>query len=363
MNGRHRGGSIRRIVRPVVAVPLVVAALMAVALFVALAGSATTVSPALAVETPALTVVGSTGTVELSLEQVQALVAYEGYAGMKNSAGTITAPHPVKGVAISDLAALVGGIGDNDSVTVRASDGYGMTYTHAQVTGGGWTAYDPLTKDIVTPTQPFTMIVGYGENKDDQGAYLPIPPAPAGEGPLRVFIAQPEAGQVVDGHLLVKWVNRVEIGQEKPDWKVRMYGLWTRNHTRQTYTLDRSSYLSCVAPGCHGSRYTDAKGRVWTGVPLFLCIGKVDGGKGHGGYGAYNEALALRGYRIRLFNASGRYVTIGSRLIMNRSRIILANKCNGKELTSAYPLRLVGPRLTTSQWIGRISKIRLLPRL
>ena len=85
---------------------------------------------------------------------------------------------------------------------------------------------------------------------------------------------------------------------------------------------------------------------MWTGVPLFLCIGKVDGGKGHGGYGAYNEALALRGYRIRLFNASGRYVTIGSRLIMNRSRIILANKVDGKELTSAYPLRLVGPRLT-----------------
>jgi DMSO/TMAO reductase YedYZ molybdopterin-dependent catalytic subunit len=361
MNGRLRMSSAKRSVRPVVVVPLLVATLMVVAIFAALAGSPASVSPALAVETPALTVVGSTGTVELSLEQVQALTAYEGYAGMKNSAGTITAPHPIKGVGISDLAALVGGIGDTDSVTVLASDGYGMTYTHAQAVGGAWTAYDPVTKAIVTPTQPFTMVVAYGE--DNGQGLLPIPPAPAGEGPLRIFVAQPEAAQVVDGHLLVKWVNRIEIGQAKPDWKVRMYGLWTRNHTRQTYTLDRSSFLSCVAPGCHGSSYTDAKGRVWTGVPLFLCIGKVDGGKGHGGYGAYNEALALRGYRIRLYNASGRYVTIGSRLIMNRSRIILANKFNGKELTSAYPLRLVGPKLRSSQWIGGINKIRLLPPL
>ena len=145
------GRSNKRIVRPVVALPLLVVAVMVVALFVALAGSATTVSPARAVETPALTVVGSTGTVELNFEQVQALTAYEGYAGMKNSAGTITPPHPIKGVSISDLAALVGGIGDSDSVTVRASDGYGMTYTHAQAVGGGWTAYDPANGATMTP--------------------------------------------------------------------------------------------------------------------------------------------------------------------------------------------------------------------
>jgi DMSO/TMAO reductase YedYZ molybdopterin-dependent catalytic subunit len=348
--------------RPLVVAPLLVAAVMVVAIVAAVAGSPATVSSALADETPALTVVGPSGTVELTMEQIQALTPYEGYAGMKNSAGTITPPHPVEGVTISDLAALVGGIGATDSVTVRASDGYGMTYTHAQAVEGTWTAYDPANGDTVNPTQPFTMIVGYGENTDDLANYLPIPPAPGGEGPLRIFVAQPEAGQVVDGHLLVKWVNRVEIGLAKPDWKVRMYGLLRKNRTRQTYTLDRSSYLSCAAPGCHGSSYKDAKGHVWTGVPLFLCVGKVDGGKQHD-YGAYNEALALRGYRIRVINASGRYVTIGSRLIMNRSRIILANKVDGKELGSAYPLRLVGPKIGTSKWIGRITKIRLLPRL
>ena len=124
-----------------------------------------------------------------------------------------------------------------------------------------------------------------------------------------------------------------------------MYGLWRKNHTRQTYTLDRESFLSCAAPGCHGASYKDAKGRVWTGVPFFLCIGKVDGGKGHGGYGAFNEALALRGYRIKVANAVGRSVIIKSRFIINKERLILANKLDGKELTSSYPLKLVGPKL------------------
>ena len=77
------------------------------------------------------------------------------------------------------------------------------------------------------------------------------------------------------------------------------------------------------------------RAKTWTGVPLFLCIGKVDGGKGHGGYGAYNEALARRGYRIKLTSATGKYVIIGSRTIINNERILLANKLMGSELTAS----------------------------
>ena len=46
-------------------------------------------------------------------------------------------------------------------------------------------------------------------------------------------------------------------------------------------------------------------------MPLFLCIGKVDGGAGHDSYGAYNEALALKGYRIKLVSATGKYAILG----------------------------------------------------
>ena len=100
---------------------------------------------------------------------------------------------------------------------------------------------------------------------------------------------------------MVKWVNRVTLRGAVADWKVKMYGLKRKNGTRQTYTLDRASYDSCATPGCHGSSWIQPDHqKTWSGVPLFLCIGKVDGGKGHDSYGAYNEALALKGYRIKL---------------------------------------------------------------
>ena len=100
-------------------------------------------------------------------------------------------------------------------------------------------------------------------------------------------------------------------------------------------------------------------------MPLFLCIGKVDGGKGHDSYGAYNEALALRGYRIKLVSATGRYAIIGSRTVRNRTNILLANKLMGSDLTARYyPFRLVGPTqyVPSNKSIGRITKIVLLPK-
>ena len=84
---------------------------------------------------------------------------------------------------------------------------------------------------------------------------------------------------------------------------------------------------------------------------------------GHDSYNAYNEALALKGYRIKLVSASGKYVIMGSRTIRNRAQIVLANKLQGVDLTAKYyPLRLVGPYIGSSKYLGRISKIVLLPR-
>ena len=105
----------------------------------------------------------------------------------------------------------------------------------------------------------------------------------------------------------MKWVNRVSLRNAVVPWTVKMYGLKDKHGKRQTYTLDRLSYDSCATPGLSRLELGRARLRqkTWTGVPLFLCIGKVDGGKGHGGYGAYNEALALKGYRIKITSASG----------------------------------------------------------
>jgi hypothetical protein len=162
----------------------------------------------------------------------------------------------------------------------------------------------------------------------------------------------------------VKWVDRVALRSAVVPWTVKMYGLKDKHGDRQAYLLDRQSYDSCSTPGCHGSSWVSpAPAQTWAGVPLFLCIGKVDGGKGHGGYGAYNDALALKGYRIKITSATGASVIIGSRVIRNQDKIILANKLQGSELGGDYyPLRLVGPKIGSKNFIGQIVKIQLLPK-
>jgi Oxidoreductase molybdopterin binding domain len=306
-----------------------------------------------------LTIAGNGQTKTFTMAEFQTLPAYSGYSGIINSAGTVTPPIAVKGVKLTDLLAEVGGIPDLQSTDITASDGYGMTLTYDEVVNGDIIMYNAATKQEEAVKAPASVVLLYEEN----GA--PIPGGQSGDGPLRLAVCQPtNVDQVAAGHLFVKWVDRVSLRNAVVPWTVKMYGLKDKRGKRQTYTLDRLSYDSCATPGCHGSSWTSpAPANTWAGVPLFLCIGKVDGGKGHGGYGAYNEALALKGYRIKLTSASGASVIIGSRTIRNQDQIILANKLQGSELTTDYyPLRLVGPKIGSKSFIGQIVKIQMLPK-
>jgi len=315
-------------------------------------------SAARAADPVVLTVTGNGQTKTFTLAELQALPAYTGFSGMKNSAGTITLPAAVKGVTLSDVFAQVGGLKPTQSVDVTASDGYGMTFLYSELaSGSGITMYNASTGEVEAAKAAVSLVLTYEYNG------LPIGPGDDG-GPLRVAVAQTtNVNQVADGHLMVKWVTNVTLRDAVVPWTVKMFGL-LKNGKRQTYTLDRASYDSCATPGCHGSTWVQpVANKTWSGVPLFLCIGKVDGGKGHGGYGAYNEALARKGYRIKLISATGKSVIIASRTIINNERILLANKLMGSELTTAdYPLRLVGPKIGTKSFLGRIVTIKLLPK-
>jgi DMSO/TMAO reductase YedYZ molybdopterin-dependent catalytic subunit len=264
---------------------------------------------------------------------------------------------------MSDVLASIGGMTTVNACDVLASDNYGMTYTYDQVVNNnGVQLYNAATKAKEDPKAPWTFVVVYEQNGQ------PLPSVgPDATGPLRFVVAQEtDENQVADGHYMVKMVSRITLRGAVRDWKVRMYGLKRKDGTRQTYTLDRGSYDSCAAPGCHGYSWTNPTTRkTWSGVPLFYCIGKVDGGKGHDSVGAYNEALALRGYRIKLVSATGKSAIIGSRTARNRTNIILANKLMGSDLTAKYyPLRLVGPAKSVPSYksIGRIVRITLLPK-
>ena len=127
----------------------------------------------------------------------------------------------------------------------------------------------------------------------------PSLPAPDGDGPLRLVVAQADrtSTRSPTATCFVKWVDHVTLRGAVAEWKVKMYGLKRKNGTRQTYTLDRDvATTRAPRPAVTASTWTKpTTQKTWSGVPLFLCIGKVDGGKGHDSYGAYNEALALEG--------------------------------------------------------------------
>jgi DMSO/TMAO reductase YedYZ molybdopterin-dependent catalytic subunit len=330
-----------------------VAALVVVVLAGAFAPGGT--PQAAAADPVVLTVAGNGQTKTFTLAEIKALPAYSGFSGMKNSAGTLFRPDPVKGVSLTDLFTAVGGITAAQSVDLQAVDDYGMTLTYGEAATGAFTMYNDTTGAEESPKAAVAAVLIYERSGQ---------PLTAEDGaPLRLAVCQPEnVNQVADGHWLVKWVDRITLRDALPNWTVKMYGLKIKGKKQQTSTLDRASYLSCAAPGCHGAAWTDKASAAWTGVPLFLIMGRIDGGKSHD-YGAYNEALALKGYRIKLTSAGGASVIIGSKVIRNRAQDLLANKVGGADLgATLYPLRLVGPSFKPSQFIGRITKIQMLPK-
>jgi DMSO/TMAO reductase YedYZ molybdopterin-dependent catalytic subunit len=289
-----------------------------------------------------LTLVGDAGQRQFTMNQLQALPQYTGYAGIKSSTGVITLPAEYTGVRLIDLTEMVGGITKTNGVTLVAKDGYGMTFSYAQIVDQAFTAYDPATGGEQPPSKDLTVIVAYAREGKPLGE---------DEGPLRLMVGTPTpGGQVVDGHWSVKWVDRISVTKASAEWKVQLEGAVPG-------TLDKPTYVNCASPGCHGSGWVDAAGTRWEGIPLYLVAGLIDDKKRHGA-GAYDAAAARRGYDIVIETATGEVVTIDSRDIADRQDVVLAGKVGGGELPEEYfPLRLVGPGLSEAQMPGSIARI------
>ena len=300
-------------------------------------------SPAVSPSGPVvLTLVGEADEKQFTLNQLEALPAYTGYAGIKSSTGVITLPAEYTGVRLSDLTDMVGGITRTNGVTLVAKDGYGMTFSYAQIVDHAFTAYDPATGGEQTPSDDLTVAIAYAREGKPLGE---------DEGPLRLVVgtARP-GGQVVDGHWSVKWVERISVTKASAEWRVQLEGAVPGK-------LDKPAYVNCASPGCHGSGWVDSAGKRWEGIPLYLVAGLIDDKKKHG-QGAYDASAARKGYDIVIETATGEVVTIDSRDIAGRQDIVLAGKLDGGELPEeSFPLRLVGPGLSEAQMPGAIVRI------
>jgi DMSO/TMAO reductase YedYZ molybdopterin-dependent catalytic subunit len=291
-----------------------------------------------------LEVVGLDESVSLTMADLQSMPAYEGYGGLKSSTGSIFPPVPHKGVPVMQLLDLVGGLEPGYGINVVAKDGYAMTISYEQLVNGEFTTFDPVTGDENEIEDQLQPVLAY----EREGV-----PIPADEdGPLRLVILTPENTQIVDGHWTVKFVNQIVVKDLGLDWSLMMEGAISEE-------MDRGTFESCTASGCHASAYTDDKAQEWTGVPLWELVGWVDNEEKHGD-DSYEDELAQQGYVIELVAADGYTVTFSSADIYGNDAIIVANLVNGNPLDEAsFPLQVVGPDLTGKQKIGQLTQINL----
>jgi DMSO/TMAO reductase YedYZ molybdopterin-dependent catalytic subunit len=293
----------------------------------------------------ALTVLGMDGSsVSLSMAELEELPQVGGWAGIKSSTGRIYPPRQISGVALAELVDLVGELGPDTAVRVQAEDGYAMTLSYEQVIGEGFVTYDPGTGDEKTVDEPLTLALAYAADGE--------PLDPQQDGTLRLVVASPEQNQVVDGHWSVKWVELIELQPVSAEWVLQLKGAIEE-------AMDRGTFESGAAPNCHGATWTDDEGNAWTGIPLWLLVGRVDDEKVHEGR-AFNRQLADAGYTVEVVAADGYKVSFEIDEIRQDRDYIVAYLLNDEPLPEdSFPLRLVGPDLRRGQMVGQIAEIRL----
>lgn len=295
---------------------------------------------------PVLEVVGPEGSRSLTLAELEALPTVEGWAGIVSSTGVITPPAQFRGVALQELANLVGGLTSDLGISVVAEDGYAMTFSYDQIVNNDFITYDPMTGGEVTLDQPLTVALAFESN----GQPLPADT----DGTLRLVVLSPENNQVVDGHWSVKWVNRIVIEAVAGAWSLHLEGALTED-------MDRGTFEAGASPSCHQASWTDEQGQVYTGIPLWLLVGSIDDEDSHGD-SAFNEALAAQGYTVDIVAADGYTVTLESSRFTGQNGILVAYLLNGGPLPEdEYPLRLVGTDLQRNERVSQVASIVFHP--
>lgn len=149
-----------------------------------------------------LTLIGKDGTeMTLTYDDLTQLPAHEGHGYGVSTVGIKYGPYICKGVKLTDLAGLVGGLEENDSLWASAPDGYLWVYDHRQATGNDYITLNEDLQEI--PTRQLTPVLMY----EIDGR-----PLEYNEGaPFRIAILSEEPGIVTEGSCWVKWVDTIEV--------------------------------------------------------------------------------------------------------------------------------------------------------
>ena len=274
----------------------------------------------------------------------------------------------VKGSRIKDLCELVGGMGAGTEIVFVAKDGFETRLPYSSI----------YTDPSVQARQGDAILAWWGDGK-----YVPD----YADG-MRLFFT-PEGDNVYgqwDMHetipenywhyyygdgvqypscagLSAKYITEIRVySVPRGDWKLALDG---RDIGGLQYEVSKTyfeSALACQFGANHKASYTDSKGRVWEGMPLWFLLGFVDDADQHSSK-AFNDVLAKAGYQVVITADDGHSITIDSRDIDRNNNYIIANSLDGAlipESDSSWPLRLVGANASGATSISQIVSIKLL---
>jgi len=147
-----------------------------------------------------LTLTGPNGTQTINETEISNLPAIRAYGGLLNSAYVPSDLGNYTGIPLTTLCDLVGGLSNNSSLLVTASDNYSITLSNAQL-NGNWTTYNNATGQPENQTQPLTPIIAYYYNDANLSSDM---------APLQLAIVGPE-GLLTDGKYWVHSVVSLQI--------------------------------------------------------------------------------------------------------------------------------------------------------
>lgn len=268
-------------------------------------------------------------------------------AAFLRTTGRIEGPSSYRVVSMADILAQVGGITAAQAIRVTSSDGYSMVYSYSQLQGNVLT-YDDKGRALKIGGVEMMLAL---ESDRDGAEKLP-----------RIILADRGGVAITDGHYWAKSVAKIEVIDGVEDWVIKLDGV-------EKATLDRSAFESIVTcPStphpCVQFTTTEKDGTksVYEGTPLWIVLSMFDGGDSKGGHYVFNDALAKKGYTIRLTSSDGATVDFDSAQVARNNGIILAHVKNGEALSASEgPLRVVGPDLPTKKHsLKQVVKITIM---
>jgi PKD repeat protein/DMSO/TMAO reductase YedYZ molybdopterin-dependent catalytic subunit len=273
----------------------------------------------------------------------------------------------VKGSRVHDLAELVGGMGSGTTITFIASDGFETTLPYSSI----------YTNPAVQARQGDAIIAWWGD-----GQYVPQ----YADG-MRLFFT-PDGDHVYgqwDMHetlpsqywrynfqdnvqypsaagLSAKYITTIKVySSPESDWTLELDG---RDIGGVHYNVSKpylEEAIACQFGADHKATYTDSKGRVWEGMPLWFFVGFVDDADQHSA-NAYNMTKALAGYNIVITGNDSYTTTISGKDIIRSSNYLIANSLNGTHISDSdesWPLKLTGANVTGGMTVKGVKKIEL----